>query len=246
MILKRLILALIAFTSANTFAIDPLVSKADSAYNNKEFQIAIDSYESLKGKGLVSTQLYLNLGNAYYRKNIIGKSILNFERAIKLDGSNEDAIFNLSLAKSQIQDQFEAIPNVSYNNILVKLNLSVPNNLLSLISVFIISIAALVFIYGKKNHEKKLLKYAKIGVSVGLVLGFIAIQESNAVQAQHNGIITKASANIFSEPNESATLLFELHEGTKLYILSESNTWLNIKAPNNEIGWIEKSSLSEI
>ena len=77
-------------------------------------------------------------------------------------------------------------------------------------------------------------------------MGFIAIQESNAVQSLHNGIVTKASANIFSEPNESATLLFELHEGTKLYILSESNTWLNIKAPNNEIGWIEKSSLSEI
>ncbi len=246
MILKRLILLLVAFTSTNVFAIDPLVGKADSAYNKKEFQIAMNSYESLEGKGLVSTQLYLNLGNAYYRKNIIGKSILNFEKAIKLDGSNEDAIFNLSLAKSQIQDQFEAIPTVSYNSILVKLNLALPHSLLSLVSVLIILISALVFIYGRKKHEKTLLKYSKTTVFIGLVLGFIAIQESNAVQSQHNGIVTKASANIFSEPNESATLLFELHEGTKLYILSESNTWLNIKAPNNEIGWIEKSSLSEI
>ena len=62
---------------------------AEDAYAMGDFDGAIKNYESLLSSGASSASLFYNLGNAYYRKGIIGKSILNYERALKLDPSDD-------------------------------------------------------------------------------------------------------------------------------------------------------------
>ena len=68
---------------ANVFnvlvASNSILAKADSLYLKKEYFTAIKYYEeSLKTDGL-SSEVYYNLGNAYYRSNILGRAILNYE-----------------------------------------------------------------------------------------------------------------------------------------------------------------------
>ena len=73
-------------------------SDADDAYEMKHYDKAISIYEALIKEEGATKQLYYNLGNAYFRANEIGKSILNYERALRLDPTDEDAKANLEFA----------------------------------------------------------------------------------------------------------------------------------------------------
>ena len=224
--------------SRNLFASEPLLDSAKANYDKGAFTMAIEQYESILSKGLSSADLHYNLGNAYFRNGQIGLSILNFEKALKNQPSHENAAFNLELANTKLADKFEAVPEVSFSGLLRGLNKSVSHNLISLLGIFFLLAAAGLFLLGKKNKNASFVKLARIGAITGFVFTVISWKQLSSVNDYKAGIILMPSANIFSEPNEGSTLLFEVHEGTKVEILSESNGWINVKAPNNEIGWI--------
>lgn len=63
---------------------DKIWDDANTAYINADYVAAIDGYEKLLDSGLESDRLYLNLGNAYFKRGMNGKAILNYNRALKL------------------------------------------------------------------------------------------------------------------------------------------------------------------
>ena len=85
-------------------------SDADDAYEMKHYDKAISIYEALIKEEGATKQLYYNLGNAYYRANEIGKAILNYERALRLDPTDEDAKANLEFAQEYIKDEVTEQP----------------------------------------------------------------------------------------------------------------------------------------
>lgn len=230
----------------NASASEPLLDSAKINYNNGAFSAAIEQYESVLGKGLSSADLYYNLGNSYFRNGQIGLSILNFEKALKLDASHENTAFNLELANTKLADKFEAVPEVSTSGLLRGLNKSVSHNLISIFAIVILIVATIGFVLGKKDKKKSFVKLARIGAITGLVFTFVGWQQKSAVKEFKSGIVLTNASNVFSEPNEGSTLLFEVHEGTKVEIISESGEWFNVKAPNNEIGWVASNTLGGI
>jgi tetratricopeptide (TPR) repeat protein len=80
----------------NTGAVE-LFTKANSAYQKKDFQAAISGYEEIIKQGYKSDVVYFNLGNSYYKVNNISKAILNFERAKAIQPFDEDIQFNLRM-----------------------------------------------------------------------------------------------------------------------------------------------------
>ena len=85
-----------------------------------------------------------------------------------------------------------------------------------------------------------------MAASAGLLITFIAWKQQSAINNYKSGIVVAKSSNIFSEPNPNSTLLFEIHEGVKLEIISESNGWINIKTPDNQVGWIDENTIENI
>ena len=106
MIKKILTLLLISVAtlevSASSFA-----QQADSAYNKENYREAISLYlESLARDGQSAT-VYYNLGNAYFRNDNLGKAVISYERALRINPTDADARQNLDFVRSRIQDRPE-------------------------------------------------------------------------------------------------------------------------------------------
>ena len=99
------ILALLLTVPASVAATE--VRQADSAYNKKDFQSALYHYQAAAQKDGVSSDLYYNMGNTYYRLNDLGHAVLNYRRALALDPSNEEARLNLEFVRTKIADKPE-------------------------------------------------------------------------------------------------------------------------------------------
>ncbi|MDE6134027.1 MAG: tetratricopeptide repeat protein [Muribaculaceae bacterium] len=105
--MKRFISIIILMSAIFAASALTLGEQADSAYNKEDYRRAIELYQqSIASEGR-SSDIYYNLGNAYYRNDNLGKAVLNYERAIRLDPTNEDARTNLAFVRSKIQDRPE-------------------------------------------------------------------------------------------------------------------------------------------
>jgi len=101
-----LILGMIVFPSADNATAEEnmgqnLFVMGNKAYVEGNYDQAIAHYIAALDKGGYTSSLLYNLGNAYFMKNEIGQSILNYERALYLDPGNAQVKANLALARQK-------------------------------------------------------------------------------------------------------------------------------------------------
>ena len=112
---------------------------AEEAYATGDFAGAARHYESLVSSGASSPSLFYNLGNAYYRGGNIGKAVLNYERALKLDPSDADARHNLELARAHTLDKIDNVPEFILFSWIKNLKASLSSNTWAVISLVLLA-----------------------------------------------------------------------------------------------------------
>ena len=117
--------------------------QANTAYINNDFPTAISLYETILSSGRQSGKLYYNLANAYFKEQEIGRAILNYNRALRLNPGNEDIRYNLQVAEKMTKDHIDAVPEF-----FVKTWLSNLRNLLSSTTWAVLSLVFLAAMLG--------------------------------------------------------------------------------------------------
>ena len=229
--------------------------KANEAYTNSEFQQAIDKYESLYEAGYRSTALFYNLGNAHYKLGHIAPAILNYERALKLDPSFEDAAFNLRLANLRVVDNLKPVPRLFLVEWFQQWFSSRSSGQWASLAVILLWIA-LFLGAGFLFLNNAILK--RIGFFGGLLL-LLAAALSAGISwqrlAKENNpdtgpaIIYSPNAYIKDAPDGSTDLLI-LHEGVKVQMEERVGGWVKISLNDANIGdvvgFVEASTIEKI
>lgn len=250
--MKRIILFLsfILCFGSFLFAQSNNVKQANDLYQKGDFTSAAKLYEKILSSEGVAPELYFNLGNAYYKTNEIGRSILNYERALRITPSFDDARVNLELAQQKVVDntvQFNGFFLGRWIQNFIKLLTSNQWLVFSFI-VFIISLILIfVFIFGSSRFVRKLSFYfgaSLLGICF-ITLVFSGIRKDQLVN-HHEAIVMMGVISVKSSPDKSGNDLFQLHEGTKVTVKSKLGNWYEIKLGNGNIGWVELSSIEKI
>ena len=87
-----------------------LFDKANSLYQQQEFDKAIEFYQEILSQGYESAEIHYNLGNCYYRLNNLGRAILSYEKALLLEPNDSDIQYNLDLANLRVIDRVSLPP----------------------------------------------------------------------------------------------------------------------------------------
>jgi tetratricopeptide (TPR) repeat protein len=250
----RKIFIIISFIAAfiPVKAADPkaLLNEGNALYSKAQFNKAIEKYKEIIKAGYVSSELYYNLGNSYFKTHEIKSAILYFEKARLLDPSDKDIDFNLELARSFIVDKINAVPEVFFVTWLKWLRNCMSANGWAIFStatfLLFLSLFLLYLLSGK-------LFLKKLGFWMGVVMLLFALtsfvmgyQLKWAQQAKNSAIIFTPSVTLKSSPSESGNNLFILHEGTKVEILDEAGEWREIRIPDGNRGWIRNSEIETI
>ena len=223
---------------------------ANQLYENAQFNEAEQLYISLLAKDIISDDLHFNLANTYFKTKRIAPAILHYEKALKINPSNEDAAYNLKLANAKTVDKVEAIPELFFYRWWKSIyNLMSADNWAKLTCGFLL-IAALLFIaylFANTITIKKMGFYISVtALGLGLFTWFMAAQQKSYLESKSYAIIMQPTVNVISAPTSGSSQLFVLHEGTKVKIKDVSNEWLKVALPNGNEGWIESSKLESI
>ena len=107
---KILFLLLFISSLANGQSVEELFSTANTFYKQGNLEMAIENYLEIDKQEEVSSELYYNLGNCYYKLNNVAETIYYYEKALKLNPLNEDARNNLVFAKRLTIDSIKELP----------------------------------------------------------------------------------------------------------------------------------------
>lgn len=225
---------------------DALYQKANEAYTRGEYSFAAELYEEILAHQLIAPQLYYNLGNAYYRENKLGLAILNYERARRLKPTDENILFNLALVNGKIVDKVELRPLLFYERWWQNTYRQFSANawaVLSIITLVISLSTVALYLFASSVARKKLAFYTSLVLISVCLLGFVfARKQHNQQYSRSELIIMPPRVAAKSSPNSGSPDLFLLHEGTKVYLISQLNDWYQVRLSNGNIGWIRSSS----
>ena len=93
---------------------EQLLRRADSVYQQENYADAITLYEQIAANGNEGSILFYNLGNAYYKNGDNAKALLWYERALKLDPTDEDIQHNIAFVNQKIIDKIDAVPETLF------------------------------------------------------------------------------------------------------------------------------------
>lgn len=237
-----------------------LVEKGDSAYTAGDYPAAISMYNQAIEKEGTSSPLYYNLGNAYYRDGQLANSIIAYERALKLDPTNDDAKYNLEFVNQKTIDRLTHEPSYfdSIRTSLLSLFTSNQWAIVALILFVAVLTGVIVYIFSK---DVKLRKIGFFGGIIAMALFgaslYLSIYGAGVMTGNDYAIVTVQSAHLSTSPTRPVLpeqQAFLLHEGTKVKIIEKVSTdadgqnqvWYEVDVDGQNRAWINGQDIEII
>ncbi len=242
--------------------ITKLFNEGNSYYSRGKFNEAVKFYEEIISLGYESGPLYYNLGNAYFKSGALGKAILDYRRAERLEPLDADLKSNLEYVLSLVKQKSEA----AENNALARLFLSLSASFsMDSIGIIYIALFILLFLWAAgfilisssgipervegsaaervKNIRRKLV-YIGIPVIICFIIAAAVLGSKYYDMAAHKeAVIIARNTNCKFEPFDDATTYFTLYEGENVIVASDKGTWAKIKRSDGKQGWIKKDAM---
>lgn len=258
--MKKIVSLLIIALAVLTSQAASLAEQGDSAYTADDFQRAAELYTKAAETEGTSSALFYNLGNTYYRMGQLGRAILNYERALKLDPTNEDARANLAFVNSRIIDRPGDRGSVM-SKIVDDTVSSAHSNTWSWLAIgcfTLLLIAIAVYIFSDNVAMRKVSFFgglALLALTIAeIVLAVIAADKATSTE---RAVVIAPSTQLSTSPRppkdktEQAILL---HEGTVVEIIDSvatpadttNSVWLDVRVDNVNRAWISKSDTERI
>lgn len=249
--MKKILLLFLVFSVAiSAQTIEELFSSANTLYKNEKYKEAIVLYQQIEAQGMVSSELYYNLGNCYYKINKVAPTIYNYEKALQLNPINKDAYNNLVFAKRLTLDRIEPLPKTVLQkinqNYLQKLSYN-SWGILAVIFSFITAILFLLYHFLEGSSKKRLFFTTSIVSFFLLIFTLIIAYNQYAItKSNTEAIIFTNEVVVKNEPTKNSDEAFTLHEGTKVNILDTVENWKKIKLSDGKIGWMYAKDLKQL
>jgi tetratricopeptide (TPR) repeat protein len=237
-----------SFLAAESKDLQDLLQTGNQYYLDGQYEMAVQSYQSIIDSGYASAELYYNLGNAYYKSHDITMALVNYERARILKPNDPEINHNLEIAREFVVDRIEVLPEFFLRRAYVGFVKIFDADIWALVSVIAFGLALglfLAYFFLNQLFFRKLSFWiAVLCIVMATSTYLFALQQNNLVTKHHQAIILTPSVTIKSSPDEeSGTDLFLLHEGTKVTISDELGDWREVVLSDGNSGWLKESDL---
>ncbi|TVZ56499.1 SH3 domain-containing protein [Lutibacter sp. Hel_I_33_5] len=227
-----------------------LFTTANNLYKEGKYKEAIKVYQKIEKKDQVSSDVYYNLGNCYYKLNEVAATIYNYEKALSINPLHKDATNNLVFAKRLTLDRIEELPK----SILQKFNENYLQKLtynqwaiVVVVLSFLASILFLLFYFSEIPTKKRFYFISSILSFIMLFSSLlITINQYNLSTSKRHAIVFSKKIDVKNAPTLNGNDVFTIHEGTKIMVLDEVDNWKKVKLADGKIGWLIADEIKEL
>ena len=231
---------------AQTSSAAEAMKGANELYDAGDFDQAAQGYQQLVDQGHREAALFYNLGNAYYKQDMIGLAVLNYLRAEQLDPRDEDIQANIEIARGQTADVVETdggfpLPDVLSASWLTDDELSTA----VLVLWFVTAVSFLVWMFARIDGIKRSAAYVVAVAGVLVLLSAASLGARLLLDgSEGDAVIVADSIEVMSGPGDRYVTEFELHAGAEARLIEERGSWARVALPGDELqGWVPAAAV---
>ena len=248
---REYLLALLFFLlSTASFGQSDRLEAANAKYKSEAYLEATNLYQALYDEGYQTADMLYNLGTSFYKTGDLGKSILFFERSLKIRPNHSQAQQNLQIVNEQVTVQMNKIPEfflLRYWNNVAKFMSSKAWGILSFLLLSCCVAAIGYWLLHSELRIKKIAFYSGIALLFMFVLSFLfGFSKSKMERSQESAIVMVEESTLFSGPDERSESIQPLSAGVKVKLTDEIDDWYKVELIDKEVGWIQKSMIETI
>lgn len=234
------------------------------AYESRDYASSIEAFEQVVALGYVSADLYYNLGNAYFKYGQqlveeglgefsggeLGRAVLNYHRALKLNPAMEDAEYNLDLAKDYTNDT-ESLPESFIAGLWVGLRNIMSINAWTIVSIVMLAVLFVLVIFyllSDRVAVRKVSFFTALVLFICLILSTsLAVSSRRAMLNDCRAVVVVADiTSVHASPDSNSKVIRQPSQGVTVSVGREHGEWCEIVFADGEKGWIRLSQIEKI
>ena len=218
--------------------------RANALYRAGDFSGAASGYEALAREGFASPSLHLNLGNARRRLGLRGPASASWERALRLDPGDADALANLRAERSDDPDGALA-GEPTFLARVVERTRDGAAALLFLAAWWVLW-GALALRHRAGGRARRALGALALLSALGVLSGGALVAGRARDRRLPLAVLVAPSSPVRDGPSLALKGAFELHEGTRVRILSTSGDFAHVRLDGGLEGWVAARDLDPL
>ena len=245
------IAAMLLVTVVNAQTAATVFDQGNQAFEKGDFSKAIQQYEAILESGQYSSDLYFNLGNAYYRQGQLPQSILAYERALRLEPYHAGSSQNLSMVRLEVQEEVAPAPVFFLQLWWQEWQYRLSEGTWLGLAILLFWLSGAGFIVWQRAKERDQRKWGFVGGSIAFAIALLPLVTGLSVQKNANslsdlGIIMEEGISLQSAPSERSPALRRVYPGSRIEILEEKESWFKVQLNSGEEGWVMASSFERV
>ena len=232
------------------------------AYNAKDYVQAVEAFETVVANDYASAEVYYNLANAYFKLGQqsassrpfaggeLGRAVLNYERALKLDPTLDDARYNLDIAKDYTNDT-EAVPESFIVRLWRSMAGAMTTNGWAVLSIVMFGVALLLLVVYLLNGNVVVRKVAfflaLIVALVFVVTTALSLTQLRAAEVDNRAVVLASDTTpVHASPDSGSKIIREPSQGVTVEVERKQGDWSEVRFADGEKGWVRTTNIEII
>jgi tetratricopeptide (TPR) repeat protein len=229
---------------------DALFQKGNQHYQAGNFEQARDVYNSIVQQGIRSAEVFYNLGNCFIQTGDIGRAIVYYRKAQRIDYSDRDIRMNLNQARQLVNNETRALtPGGFYSSLTDIAGRMGAKGLTLTIACFWV-LSAVFFVTGRTGRIRKTRRRAfratilslTICVAAAVFLGLLIYNNDVIIHA----VAVQEPVTARSGPGDHFSAIYEQLPGYEMIVRRQQNGWAEVELPNGYTAWVPANTIEII
>ncbi len=223
--------------------------RANALYAGGSYDEAAALYEQIAEDGFENADVYYNLGNACFKSGRVGRAVLAYERALRLEPGHEDAAANLAFVRGRLADRQTSAAESAFGEALDSAYRRLPSTTLAVVASILYFGLALVFIVAilRGGLGPWAARVAWVLGVVLLVTAAAAAVKVHAVRSSREAVVLEREVAARTGPGDDFVIEFKLHEGTTVRLREVRGAWVRASVAGTDLeGWLPGAAVEAV
>ena len=237
----------------NKESIEAIANMGNVLYKQDNFEAAGEIFSRLaesETDTLLKAGDYYNLGNNLFKQRRFEEALEAYKNALRLDPSDADAAYNLSVAEARTVNRIEGLPEFFVVSWFRNISHIMTSNGWAVVSIlfFALMLAGGVWYLLASTVGQRKAGFTVSAVSLFLFVVAVCVATSQKRDKIDSGraVVMATAAAVKSSPSVSGKDLFVLGEGVCVSLGEKIGDWRQITIASGDKGWILSEQIEVI
>jgi len=223
--------------------------RANALYAGGSYDEAAALYDEIAAGGFENADVYYNLGNACFKSGRVGRAVLAYERALRLEPGHEDAATNLAFVRERLADRQTTAAESAVGEALDRAYRRLPSTTLAVVASVAYFGLALAFVIGilRGGFGPWTARAAWMLGVVLLVTAAATAVKVHAARSSREAVVLEREVAARTGPGDDFVIEFKLHEGTTVRLREVRGEWVRASVAGTDLeGWLPGAAVEAV